>query len=123
MCVVITGDRSFEKLSEVHSCNRLGKINLDEGRQCYQSDRQIMNTNEILKILPQLSDNDLLKIAQEALRLTQKEKNALTFDKIQQQWAIAATEAIEDYTSDRELTAFTNLDSEPFYEHNSGRDE
>lgn len=78
-----------------------------------------MNTNEILKTLPQLSNSDLLKIAQEALRLTQKDKNTLNSDEIQQQWAISATEAIEDYTFDEELTAFTKLDSEPFYEYNS----
>ncbi|MEM8828165.1 MAG: hypothetical protein AAGE96_02275 [Cyanobacteria bacterium P01_G01_bin.19] len=78
-----------------------------------------MNTNEILKTLPQLSNSDLLKIAQEALRLTQKDRDTLDSDKVQQQWAIAATEAIEDYTYDEELTAFTKLDSEPFYEYSS----
>ena len=34
-----------------------------------------MNYNEILKILPKLSNRDRLKIAQEALRLIQKEEN------------------------------------------------
>ncbi len=78
----------------------------------------MMNTSEILKILPQLSNCDRLKIAQEALRLTQQEKHNLTSEEIKQQWSIAATEALEDYTSDAELTIFTALDSEPFYGNN-----
>ena len=83
----------------------------------------MMNTNEILKILPELSTSDLLTIAQEALRLTQQEKHNLTSEEIKQQWTIAATEAVQDYTSDEELTVFTTLDSEPFYEDNSAENE
>ncbi len=83
----------------------------------------MMNTSEILKILPQLSNCDRLKIAQEALRLTQQEKDNLTPEEIEKQWSIAATEAVEDYTYDAELTAFTTLDSEPFYEDNSVENE
>ena len=83
----------------------------------------MMNTSEILKILPQLSNCDRLKIAQEALRLTQQEKHNLTSEEIEKQWSIAATEAVEDYTSDEELTVFTTLDSEPFYEDNSAENE
>ena len=82
-----------------------------------------MNTNKILKILPQLSNQERLTIAQEALRLTQQEKDNLTSEEIEQQWSIAATEALEDYTSDEELTAFTALDTEPFYEDNSETNE
>ena len=82
-----------------------------------------MNTTKILKILPKLSNSDRLKIAQEALRLTQQEHKTLTEEEIKQQWSIAATEALEDYTFDEELTAFTVLDSEPFYEYNSEKNE
>lgn len=82
-----------------------------------------MNTSEILKILPKLSNKDRLTIAQEALRLTQKEKDKLTSEEIEKQWSIAAIEALEDYTNDEELTAFTALDSEPFYEDNSVENE
>lgn len=77
-----------------------------------------MNTSKILKILPQLSNKERLTIAQEALRLTQQEKDKLTAEEIEKQWSIAATEALDDYTNDEELTAFTVLDSEPFYEDN-----
>ena len=85
--------------------------------------KKIMNTSEILKTLPQLSNKERLEIAQEALRLTQQEKDNLTSEEIEQQWSIAATEALEDYTSNQELTVFTALDSEPFYEDNSDANE
>ena len=77
-----------------------------------------MNTRDILKILPKLSSKERLTIAQEALRLTQQEKDKLTAEEIEKQWSIAATEALDDYTNDEELTAFSVLDSEPFYEDN-----
>ena len=80
-----------------------------------------MDTSNILKILPQLSNQERLEIAQEALRLTQQEKHNLTSEEIEKQWSIAAIEALDDYTYDEELTAFIALDSEPFYEND--RDE
>ena len=61
-----------------------------------------------------MSNSDRLKIAQEALRLTQQKKDKLTSEEIEKQWSIAAIEAVEDYTSDAELTTFTVLDSEPY---------
>jgi hypothetical protein len=73
-----------------------------------------MNARDILKRLPQLSHSDLLTVAQEALRLTQQKENNLISEEIEKQWLIAATKAMEDYTFDKELTAFTALDSEPF---------
>jgi hypothetical protein len=78
-----------------------------------------MNTSDILKKLPQLSNKERLEIAQEALRLTQQKKDNLTSEEIEKQWSIAATEALEDYTSYEDLTPFTTLDSEPFYEDRS----
>ena len=78
--------------------------------------RKILDTQEILELLPQLSNGDRLKIAQEALRLTTKKQDNLTSEEIEQRWSIAATEALEDYSHDEELTAFTALDSEPFHQ-------
>jgi hypothetical protein len=66
----------------------------------------------------QLSNEERLTIAQEALRLTQKEKGDSTSAETKQQWSIVAIEALEDYTFDEELTAFTALDSQVFYEDN-----
>jgi hypothetical protein len=82
-----------------------------------------MNTNDILKRLPQLSNKERLTIAQEALRLTQQEKDNLTSAEIEKQWSIAATEALENYISYEDLTVFTALDSEPFYEDRSVKNE
>ena len=56
-----------------------------------------MNTSEILKILPQLSNKERLEIAREALKLTQGKKDNLTSEEIEKQWSIAATKALEDY--------------------------
>ncbi len=94
------------------------KINEDKNYEY-----KIMNASEILKILPQLSNSDLLTIAQEALRLRQQEKNNLTSEEIKKQWSIAASEALEDYTSDEELTAFMALDGESFYKDNLEKNE
>lgn len=80
--------------------------------------RKILNTKEILEVLPELSNGDRLKIAQEALRLTTQKQDSLTQEEIEQNWSIAATEALEDYSYDEELTAFAVLDSEPFHENN-----
>ncbi len=94
------------------------KINEDKNYEY-----KIMNASEILKILPQLSNSDLLTIAQEGLRLRQQEKNNLTSEEIKKQWSIAASEALEDYTSDEELTAFMALDGESFYKDNLEKNE
>ena len=67
------------------------------------NDNKNYESREILKILPQLSNCDRLKIAEEALRLTQQEKHNLTSEEIKQQWSITAIEAVEDYKSDEEL--------------------
>jgi hypothetical protein len=56
-----------------------------------------MNTTEIIKLLPMLSIDD--RIEQE---------------QIDSQLRMAATLAVDDYTNDRELTAFTCLDGENF---------
>jgi hypothetical protein len=56
-----------------------------------------MNTTEIIKLLPMLSIDD--RIEQE---------------QIDSQLKMAANLAIDDYTNDRELTAFTCLDGENF---------
>jgi hypothetical protein len=58
---------------------------------------QIMNTTEIIKLLPMLSIDD--RIEQE---------------QIDSQLRMAATLAVDDYTNDRELTIFTCLDGEDF---------
>jgi hypothetical protein len=73
----------------------------------------LMNTTEILQSLPNLTISDRLKIAETALFLVQQEQ-PLTMEQRRQQMAIAALAAVADYSSDRELTAFTALDGEDF---------
>jgi predicted transposase YdaD len=75
-----------------------------------------METTEILQALPHLTVSDRLKIAEAALHLVQQDKQTLTKEQRKQHMAIVATTAIDDYSSDSELTAFTNLDGEDFYD-------
>ncbi len=69
-----------------------------------------MGTAEILQSLPHLTLTDQLKIAETALQLIQQDHHFLTRNQRRQQMEIAAIAAIEDYSTDRELTAFTALD-------------
>lgn len=46
-------------------------------------------------------------------------RRSLTLDQRRQQMAVAAMAAIEDYSIDRELTAFIALDGEDFYDEPS----
>lgn len=75
-----------------------------------------MLTQEILQVLPELPPTDQLKIAETALQLLQQNHQSLTQDQRRQQMAIAAIAAIEDYSTNSELTAFTVLDGEDFYD-------
>jgi hypothetical protein len=82
-----------------------------------------MKTAEILQSLPHLTSIDQLKIAETALQLIQQDHQSLTRDQRRHQMAIAAITAIEDYSIDRELTAFTALDGEAFHDEPNSHDE
>lgn len=77
-----------------------------------------METQEIIKALPNLSIDDRLTIATIALnsivegRRTISESNSQISTDLQLR--IAANLAIDDYTNDRELTIFKSLDGEDF---------
>jgi hypothetical protein len=73
-----------------------------------------MGTPEILKTLPQLDPIDQLKIAETALQLVQINRQTLTREQRRKQMEIAAIAAIDDYSQDSELLAFTALDAEDF---------
>jgi hypothetical protein len=75
-----------------------------------------METTEILQALPHLTIDDRIQIAEAALKLIQQDQQLLTLEQRRQQMAIAASTAISDYSSDHELTAFTDLDGEDFYD-------
>lgn len=80
-----------------------------------------MNTTEILQSLPNLPISDRLQIAEAALHLVQQEQ-PLTQQR-RQQMAIAALTAISDYSSDKELIAFTVLDGEDFWQQGEAEQE
>ena len=79
-----------------------------------------METQEIIKALPTLSIDDRLTIATIALNSIIEGRRASVETGIEMnadlQLKIAAKLAIDDYTNDRELTIFTNLDGEDFLE-------
>jgi hypothetical protein len=75
-----------------------------------------METTEIIKALPTLSINERLSIATIALNSIETQKQVMTERQLQQQLRIAANLAMDDYTSDSELTIFTSLDGEDFLE-------
>jgi hypothetical protein len=73
-----------------------------------------METEEIIQLLPTLSIDDRLTIAATALNSIQHQSQPMTDLQLDQQLSIAASLAKDDYTNDRELTIFTNLDGEDF---------
>ena len=79
-----------------------------------------METQEIIKALPTLSIDDRLTIATIALNSIIEGRRSSVETGIEMntdlQLKIAAQLAIDDYTNDRELTIFTNLDGEDFLE-------
>lgn len=76
-----------------------------------------METQAILQSLPNLSINERLQIAEFALQLVNQQREVLTKDQQKRQLALAAITAIEDYENDGELTVFSDLDGEDFYEY------
>jgi hypothetical protein len=75
-----------------------------------------MGTQEILQALADLQPTDQLKIAETALQHLQQNRQSLTKDQRRQQMEIAAIAATHDYSTNYELTAFTVLDGEDFYD-------
>jgi hypothetical protein len=75
-----------------------------------------MSTQEILQALIDLPSADQLKIAEAALQHLQHNRQSLTKDQRRQQMEFAAIAAIDDYSTNHELTTFTVLDGENFYD-------
>jgi hypothetical protein len=76
----------------------------------------MITTTEILQTIPKLAQEDCFRIAEILLQKLQTQI-AQTRQQINQQLKIAALLALDDYTNDPELTAFTALDGEDFYEY------
>lgn len=79
--------------------------------------RKPMTLTEILEALKQLDNAERLNIAKAALRLMREDWQSLTPAEKEQQLAMAAELAILDYLPGSELTVFTALDGEDFYEY------
>ncbi len=75
-----------------------------------------METTEIIKALPTLSIDERLTIATIALNSIETQKQVMSERQLEQQLKISANLAIDDYTTDPELTIFTSLDGEDFLE-------
>ena len=76
-----------------------------------------MIKTEILEALKQLTNAERLTIAKAALRLMREDWQSLTSAQKEQQLALSAELAILDYLPGSELTVFTDLDREDFYEY------
>jgi len=74
-------------------------------------------TTEILQTIPQLSPEDCFQIAETLLQRLQTAIISPTHAQINQQLRIAALLAVDDYSNDSELMAFSSLDGEDFYEY------
>lgn len=67
-----------------------------------------MSTLSIIEELDKLSLEEKLFVVEQTIKSIRKEKS--------NELAIAADALYDDYKGDKELTAFTELDSESFYE-------
>jgi hypothetical protein len=75
-----------------------------------------METKEILQALVQLTVSERLTIAETALKLNHQQQS-LTKDQQKRQLAAAAMTAIADYAPGGELTVFSELEGEDFYDY------
>ncbi len=81
------------------------------------TNKKPMIKTEILEALKQLTNAERLTITKAALRLMREDWQSLTSVQKEQQLALSAELAILDYLPGSELTVFTDLDSEDFYEY------
>ncbi len=68
-----------------------------------------MKTGEIIKEIERLPIPKRIYVIEKAIQLIRKQEDAI-------QMKNAVNDLMTDYKSDKELTAFTNLDMEDFYE-------
>ena len=68
-----------------------------------------MRTNDLIKEIQRLPIQKRMFVIEKTIHLLRKQEDTNAMKK-------AADSLYADYTSDKELTAFTNLDFEDFYE-------
>ena len=69
----------------------------------------VMNTQELIEELQRLPVQKRIYVIEKVMRFIRRQEE-------HKQLEIAAENLYEDYKNDSELTAFTNLDMEDFYE-------
>ena len=67
-----------------------------------------MSTREIIKAIKHLPISERLLVIEEAVHTIRNESNSMLSDSVELLY--------NDYKTDKELTAFTSLDMEKFYE-------
>ncbi len=84
-----------------------------------------MSQTEIIAALKALTVGERLAVAEAALQLLRADLEppapSVTFEEKRKQMAAAAESLRWDYENDPELTAFTALDGEDFYDYEEGR--
>jgi hypothetical protein len=79
-----------------------------------------MTQIEIIEELKKLTTMERLKVVETALHLIREElgqdEDRLSMADMKRQLRTAAESALIDYTTDKELTSFTIIDSEDFHE-------
>ncbi len=73
-----------------------------------------MTSREIINEIKQLSNAERLAIVEEATRLIRQELAPTTIPSDETRLTAAAKALLDDYASDKDLTAFTILDGEDF---------
>jgi hypothetical protein len=68
-----------------------------------------MQTTDLIKEIQRLPLNKRFYVVEETIKSIKKEE-------MSHQLEVAAEELFDDYTNDKELTTFTSLDFEQFYE-------
>lgn len=68
-----------------------------------------MKTKELIQEIQKLPINKRIYVIERSMKLIRQQEEQLQMNK-------AADELYDDYSSDQELTAFTNIDFEDFYE-------
>jgi hypothetical protein len=68
-----------------------------------------MHTTDLIEQIQRLPLSKRFYVVEEAIKSIKKEE-------LQHQMGLAANELYEDYATDKELTAFTAIDFENFYE-------
>ncbi|HMS30752.1 MAG TPA: hypothetical protein PKD32_12940, partial [Saprospiraceae bacterium] len=89
--------------------NQTSKRSVEQCKEYHYLNFSIMQTIDLIQEIQRLPLNKRFYVVEETIKSIKKEE-------MQHQMQLAAQELYEDYVNDKELTAFTSLDFENFYE-------